>query len=169
MADDEEEYHPLVGLVWGAMFLLVGCGVLLYSNNLASQIDVRDRCAPRESGRCFTDESGIVVAVEGDWATIRHDDGRRTADLQLTWDADEVWPKPRTRIRLEHWDGALVSLVDASNGRRYRTSEWPERWHPFGLISVVLAGFFLIPTAGWFGVKALMRAVRSDGKLGQRV
>lgn len=117
----------------------------------ASSRSINDRCQVTETGRCFTDELGQVESVELDVVTARHNDGRDTMDVTLAADST---PSPGERVRIERWDGEVVSLNVPGRERRYHTLDWPRRWDPYVLWVGILGALCLLP-AVVAGIRAL--------------
>ena len=115
----------VLALAW--LFVLVGVGASAEEVSHASDIHLDDRCAPGETGKCFSEQTGIVLAKPDFWGDVqvRYDDGRRTMSVDLL---DRSAVAPGTRVRLESWNGDVVSVYDPANEHRYRTVSWPDRW-----------------------------------------
>ena len=135
-------------LVLASLLLLVGVWASIEEFVLASKIDLQDRCAPGESGRCFSAQTGILLADRDFWGDpkVRYDDGRRTTAPDLR---NESAIPAGTRVRLESWNGDVVSVYDLERQRRHRTVSWPERWDSIWLtclgLGILLLALFYLP------------------------
>ena len=125
----------------GLLFTGLWVGVEIDNARLAGRIDLEDRCGPRETGRCFTDELGKVVSVSDDEVQLEYRDGTMTTTVTLAADSA---PKPGERVRIEHWNDDIVSLYVPKRERRYRTWDWPRRWDPYLIWLGVVGGLCLV-------------------------
>lgn len=150
MTADEEELGPVGTVVLGALAIVVGLAIVMPTYLAERRIDLADTCGPRETGRCFAHESGFVSSVDTETGAMKllYDDGRKSTEAILV---DDLYLEPRTRIRLERWNGDVVSILDLSSEARYRTLEWPNAGNSggnvlvaFGALLVVVGVFRLI-------------------------
>ena len=124
--------------------MLLWVAFVLLDSSRAGEIDLDDRCRPHEIGQCFTDELGQVESVGSDTVTVRHNDGRDTMTVTLAADSA---PSPGQRVRLERWDGSVVSLYVPSRERRYHTIDWPRRFDPYVLWVGILGAIGILTWA----------------------
>lgn len=121
--------------------LLAWVAIMLHQGSRARAIDLRDRCRPQETGRCFSDRSGRVESIDFNQVEARYDDGRKTKWVTLAADST---PSVGERARLESWEGEVVSLFIPARQRRYHTSYWTRRLDPYSLWVGAIAGLALL-------------------------
>ena len=98
--------------------------------------------------------------------SLAYDDGRRTEVVTLVGDAS---PTRGTRVLMENWGDATVSVYEPVRGTRYRTDSWPDRWNvDEGLLPLFIGFVFLSPLLWGLGTTIIIRGFPRS-RLGMRL
>jgi hypothetical protein len=149
------------------MSLLVGTSMACESWSASRDFDVNDVCPGALEPGCVERGTGTVApgGILDDVAVVSDDGRREGVNLRAAHG-----PPVGTRVVVEWWEISnrprIVAIVDRASGRRYRTSDWPERVDSSGL-GFALFGLLLAVPVGAAALLSRRRAARAAAVAGK--
>jgi hypothetical protein len=144
--------------------LAVADAAIILGLGFGGEPDMHARCAGTARASCFSREPAVVTKAT-DPIHVAYEDGLRSTTIQLRGNAGSL--RAGSRVWLERWDGDIVAISDRVTERRYRSTDWVDRWSGWTFWAPVLYLTVALVLSGLSARGFAVRRRRSRGALAE--